>query len=146
MKIAVVTDDGQALSAHFGRSRHYLVLTIEDGQIVDRTLRDKPARDNHAHAHGEHPHEHDLEHAHAHRGQHDPRGHGFGRGADRRHAELTAPIEDCDVLLARGMGQGAYLALQRAGITPITTDIKPIEDAVQAYLSGADIDRPERRH
>jgi hypothetical protein len=29
---------------------------------------------------------------------------------------------------------------------PITTEIKAIEDAVQAYLAGDLVDRPERRH
>jgi predicted Fe-Mo cluster-binding NifX family protein len=142
MKIAAITDDGETISAHFGRARHFLVFTVEDGAIVARELRAKAGHDEFAgeeHGHGEHEH-------HEHHGRHDPRGHGFGHGAGRRHAAMMAAITDCDVLLARGMGQGAYLALQAAGTTPMTTEIKSAEQAVQAYLAGEIVDRPERRH
>lgn len=145
MKIAVITDDGETISAHFGRARHYLVMTVENGDVVKRDLRHKTGH----HDFGEHHHDHhsDHEHEHAqHAGRDDPRGHGFGRGAGRRHASMIAAIQDCDVLLARGMGRGAYVALENADIIPITTDIKRIEDAVQAYLAGDLVHRPERLH
>lgn len=158
MKIAAITDDGQRISAHFGRARHFLVFTVEDGEILSREMRDKAGHHDFTeeaggehethehHGHGErHEHQEDDEH-HAHHGRHDPRGHGFGRGAGRRHARMIAAIEDCDVLLARGMGQGAYRALQEANITAITTEIKSVEGAVEAYLAGKIVDRPERRH
>lgn len=150
MKIAAITDDGTKLSAHFGRARHFLVLTAQDGEIVARELRDKVghqdfAHEGHSHGHS-HEHEHDAGEHHAHHGRNDPRGHGFGRGSGQRHASMMAAIADCEVLLARGMGQGAALALEKAGIQPITTEIRTIDEAVQAYLSGEIADRPERRH
>ena len=43
MKIAIVTDDGQSISAHFGRARAYAVLTVRDGAVVERELRPKSA-------------------------------------------------------------------------------------------------------
>lgn len=46
MKIAAITDDGKTISQHFGRAQYYPVATIENGQIVDRELREKPG---HAH-------------------------------------------------------------------------------------------------
>jgi predicted Fe-Mo cluster-binding NifX family protein len=56
MKIAVVTDDGKMISQHFGRAVHYLVLTVEDGKITRRELRDKPGHHQFAagaaHEHG----------------------------------------------------------------------------------------------
>ena len=33
MKVAIVTDDGQSVSAHFGRARAYAVLTVRDGAV-----------------------------------------------------------------------------------------------------------------
>ena len=36
MKIAVITDDERTISQHFGRAPYYVVVTIEDGKIVDR--------------------------------------------------------------------------------------------------------------
>lgn len=143
MKIVAITDDGQSISAHFGRARHFLVYTVEGGEIVDREMRDKTGHDDFAdEEHDEHEHHGD----HEHHGRHDPRGQGFGRGAGRRHARMIAAIEDCDVLLARGMGQSAYSALQEANITAITMEIKSAEEAVEAYLAGKIVDRPERRH
>lgn len=136
MKIAAITDDGATISAHFGRAHYYLVYTVEAGEIVAREQRDKTGHHDFA----------SEEHEHAHHSRDDPRGHGFGRGAAQRHASMIGAIADCDVLLARGMGQGAYLALQEAGIMPVTTDRKHIDEAVQAFLEGELIDRPERRH
>ena len=43
MKIAIVTDDGQSISAHFGRARAYAVLTVRDGVVIERELRPKSA-------------------------------------------------------------------------------------------------------
>ena len=61
-------------------------------------------------------------------------------------AASTAAIADCQVLLARGMGSGAYEGMKQAGIRPIVTDIANIDEAVQAYLSGRAVDHTERLH
>ena len=135
MKIAAITDDGQTISAHFGRAHHYLVLTVTDGEVVKQELRDKAGHHNFGGEHGHHHEHHDHE-----------QGHGFGRGARQRHAQMLANIEDCDILLARGMGRGAQVALQEANIETILTDLKSIEEAVQVYLKGDLAHRPERLH
>ncbi|HXZ30244.1 MAG TPA: NifB/NifX family molybdenum-iron cluster-binding protein, partial [Dehalococcoidia bacterium] len=41
MKIAVVTDDGKTICQHFGRARYYLVVTTEDGRVVNKEQRSK---------------------------------------------------------------------------------------------------------
>ena len=130
MKIAVVSNDGEIISAHFGRAQYYVVITVEDGQITGRELREKPV---HSHRHGEHHH-------------HEEHGHGTGPGAEERHAGMIEVIRDCDVLVARGMGMGAYENLKQAGIRPILTDIRTVDEAVQAFLDGKLEDRPERLH
>ena len=125
MRIAAITDDGETISQHFGRARHYKVFTVEDGEVVGRELRDKAGHHDFAGQHGD-----------EHGAGDDPRGHGFGQGAGRRHAGMIEAIRDCDVVLVRGMGRGAHVALQEAGVEPIVTDIVAIEDAVAAYLRG----------
>lgn len=130
MKIAVVTEDGITISQHFGRAPFYVVLTIENGEIVAREKREKLG---HAQFRGE-----------PHRGVSDSRGHGFGAESQSRHALMAAAIADCQVLLARGMGAGAYENMKEAGIQPILTDIPKIDDAVRAYLEGKLVDHPER--
>jgi len=135
MKIAAVSEDGVTISQHFGRAPFYVVVTVEDGKIVSREQRDKMG---HAQFAGE-PH---AEEAHG----ADPRGHGFDPAAQNRHTRMAAAIADCQVLLARGMGAGAYQGMEQAGIRPIITDIPTIDDAVRAYLSGEILDHTERLH
>jgi predicted Fe-Mo cluster-binding NifX family protein len=135
MKIAVITDDEQSISQHFGRAPYYLVVTIEDRKVVQRERRDKLG---HAHFANE-PHAPEAHEA-------DPRGHGFDPAAQDRHVRMAAAIADCEVLLCRGMGAGAYESMQQAGIRPIVTDIADIDEAVQAYLDGRIVDRVDRLH
>ncbi len=127
MKIAVVTDDGATVSQHFGRAPYYAVFTVENGQVVAREQREKFA---HHHGPGEHHHE----------GEHG------GPGADATHGQMLSPIGDCQILLAGGMGYGAYQSLQGAGIRPIITDVREIGEAVRQYLSGSLVDHAERLH
>jgi len=134
MKIAAVSVDGVTISQHFGRAPFYVVVTVEDSKIVSREQHDKLG---HAHFANE-PHEE----AHG----SDPRGHGFDPAAQNRHARMAAAIGDCQVLLARGMGAGAYQSMEQAGIRPILTDIPTIDAAVQAYLDGSIADHTERLH
>lgn len=131
MKIAAITDDGMTISHHFGRAPYYAVLTVEEGEIVEREMRDKLGHRQFA---GQETHE-------------DESGrHGYGPGARDRHASMAAAISDCDVLLCRGMGWGAYEAMKQYGIRPIVTDIAEIQAAVRAYLDGRIKDLTERLH
>jgi len=130
MKIAAITEDGVTISQHFGRAPYYAVLTVEGGQVVKRELREKLGHRQFA---GREPHEEGGRH-------------GYGPGASDRHSRMAESIADCDVLLCRGMGWGAYEAMKGCGIRPIVTDIAEIEAAVQAYLDGTIVDRIELLH
>ena len=135
MKIAAVTDDGQVISAHFGRATKYAVLTVENGRVVASELRAKVGHK-----------EFQSEESHDHEHHHDPRGRGFGQHSEDKHRRMFAAVTDCEVLLARGMGQGAYNGMQQMGIRPILTDIGNIETAVQAVMDGSIVDHSERLH
>jgi predicted Fe-Mo cluster-binding NifX family protein len=138
MKIAAVTDDGNKISAHFGRATKYAVYTVEDGQIVAQELRDKLGHRDFA---SEEQHEHSHDHDHNHEN-----GHGHGKHSAEKHQRMFAAILDCDVLLARGMGQGAYKGLEQANIRPILTDIADVETAVTAVIENKIVDHTERLH
>jgi predicted Fe-Mo cluster-binding NifX family protein len=133
-KIAVVTEDGRTISQHFGRAPYYAVLTVENGHIVNREMREKWGHAQVAGQGGEEAH------------GSDPRGHGFDAAAQDRHSRMAAAIADCQVLLARGMGAGAYQSLAQAGIRPVVTDIAGIDQAVQAFIEGRLVDHPEWLH
>ena len=132
MKIAAVSEDGNTISQHFGRAPFYIVVTVENNVIVSKEKRDKMG---HAQFGGE-----------THAGGEDPRGHGFDPTAQSRHANMAAAIADCQVLLARGMGAGAYESMRQAGIQPVVTEIASIDEAVRAYLDGMLVDHTEKLH
>jgi predicted Fe-Mo cluster-binding NifX family protein len=134
MKIAAVSEDGTTISQHFGRAPFYVIVTVEDGKISSHEKRDKLG---HSQFSGE-PHEESHEN--------DPRGHGFNLAAQDRHAMMATVIKDCQVLLVRGMGAGAYESMRQAGIQPIVTDISIIDEAVQAYINGTLVDHTEKLH
>jgi len=59
---------------------------------------------------------------------------------------MLAAIADCRAVLAGGMGQGMYLNLQEAGIRPLLTETRDIQEALRAFSAGNLLDRPERVH
>jgi predicted Fe-Mo cluster-binding NifX family protein len=132
MKIAAITDDGTTISQHFGRAQYYLVATIENGQITARELRNK------------------IGHSHFSNEPHDPgtadQPHGFGAAAENRHAQMAEAIDDCEALLCRGMGKGAYESMKMRNIRPVVTEIADIDEAVQAYVNRTIVDRIDLLH
>jgi len=132
MKIAAVSDDGVSISQHFGRAPHYVVLTIEEGQIVANELRPKVG--HHTFASQEHSHP-------AHGGRH-----GCDAGSGLKHRLMAETIADCEVVIAGGMGWGAYESLRASGIRPIVTDLSDIREAVVRLLAGDLPDQAERVH
>lgn len=69
------------------------VFTVTDGQIVGRETRPKA---NHNHFTKE-----DKEHSHE-------QGHGTDLASQYRHNAMIETINDCQVLIVRGMGMGSY--------------------------------------
>jgi predicted Fe-Mo cluster-binding NifX family protein len=132
MKIAAITDDRETISQHFGRAGYYLVVTVEDGQIVHRELRDKLSHAQFANE----PHEPEIP------GQ----PHGFSPASQDRHTRMAQAIADCQALLCRGMGMGAYESIKALGIQAVVTDIASIDEAVNAYIEGTIVDRVDRLH
>lgn len=128
--IAVVTDDGLTISQHFGRAKFYEVLFVENGTVVKRERRDKLGHHNFA----------QEEHHHS-SGQH-----GLDPSSHNKHVSMAEAIKDCQVLLARGMGEGAYQSMLQLHIKPIVTNIKNIDDAVQSVVNGTIIDHTEKLH
>ena len=132
MKIAAISDDEIVISRHFGRAPYYVVVTIEDGKIIAKETRSKAG--HHTFAAHEPPKLAPGER------------HGYDAGSQTRHAAMAEVISDCQVLLAGGMGWGAYEAMQSYGIEPIVTDMDNIDEAVKLYLGGRLPNLMERLH
>lgn len=149
MKIAAITEDGITISQHFGRAPYYMVLTIENGEIIDRELRDKLGHNQFApgEGHGEHHGAGSGEHQGESHGVETPdAGHGLNPGSHDKHVRMAESIADCEAVLCRGMGMGAYQSMQVLGIRPVVTDIATIDEAALAYSQGIITDHTERLH
>ena len=117
MKIAAVTEDGVTISQHF-RPRTILPRAHGRGWTHRQS---RAAREDRPWS-GARPRPR--------RGARQP--HGFDPASQDTHSRMAAPISDCQILLARGMGAGAYASLEQAGIRPILTTIVNIEEAALA--------------
>lgn len=132
MKIAVISDDEVSISQHFGRAPYYVVLTVEEGRIVDSETR--PKAGHHSFAAQGHPRPAPGER------------HGYDAGSQAKHRSMAETIADCEAVIAGGMGWGAYESLKGYGIRPIITDVGDIREAVLRYLDGNLPDLMERLH
>jgi len=131
MKIAIVTDDGKMVCKHFGRAKNYLVVTIDNGIVIDRSMREKM---NHDHfAHGEH-----HEHGHGEKGA--------SEASHQKHSSMVQVISDCEVLISGGMGRGAYLSLEQLNIRPIITELDDINLVITKFIGGKLVNHTEFLH
>lgn len=110
MKIAIPVNNRSEMSAHFGRSPAFLIFRVENGQIQHREIRANNQAINGT--------KHDHSHSHDH----------------NRFAQL---LGDCQALIGLGMGAGARLALESAGIKIrlLAGPCSP-EDAALRFASG----------
>jgi len=131
MKIAAITEDGITISQHFGRAPLYVVVTVEDGEVTNKETRDKAGHHTFA------AHHSDLAPGER---------HGYDSGAQTRHASMAEAIADCQVLIAGGMGWGAYESMKSYNIEPVVTDVESIDEAVKLYIDGELINLMDRLH
>ena len=134
MKVAAITDDGKTISQHFGRAPYYIVVTIEDGKITHSEMRDKLGHAQFQ-VEGKDDEQHDGKQPH-----------GYGPAAEDRHNRMAEAIGDCEVLLCRGMGMGAFESMKARNIFPVVTDIVNVEEAVLVYANGQIVNHVEKLH
>jgi predicted Fe-Mo cluster-binding NifX family protein len=109
MKIAVSSDDGKTISSHFGRSRGFAIYDLEDDRLSSVEFR--------THSFGRHAHG----------------GSGAGHAQRHHHGPLLARLDDCDVIIAHGMGHRIYDDLVRGGKQVFVTSETEVETAVQGF-------------
>jgi len=124
-KIAFPTEDGQTISAHFGAAPLFLVIFLGDEGILLTEQRPKPV------------HSHSAREEHA----HDEKADGTGRAHN-----MFAAIKDCQVLIARGLGQPAYQRAQDLGMQVFLVAERDIRAALAAYQSGMLVSDLRRVH
>ncbi len=121
VKIAFPTEDGETISAHFGRAPFFTVVTLNEGEAPQFEKRSKAFHGSAEHAPGAEHHGHD-------------------------HNPMFAPIADCQVLIAGGMGQPAYDHAVEAGLQVVMAGEKLITAALEAYRGGTLMSDSRRIH
>ena len=126
-KIAFATDDGTTISAHFGRANFYEVVDVQNGKVIKREKREKSS---HHHQHNHNVHTNSEDH----------------QSHEERHLQMTQSIQDCDYVVARGMGYGMYNHLNALGKTAIITAISDIDSAAIEIIDGSIQNHTEKLH
>jgi predicted Fe-Mo cluster-binding NifX family protein len=117
MKVAFVTEDGKNISKHFGRAPYYLVVDVENGQALSRSLVAK----------GGCNHEHDPNKENEHK---------LHTGQDSKHQAMIRQADGCDIMVSGGMGMGAYQSLLIGGVNAYITRIDSIDEALALLITG----------
>lgn len=124
-KVAFATNDGVNILSHFGRARYFEVFEIEDKKVLARERRDK--HDFHSAEHHDHSHQDQQEHY-------------------QKHNKIISLIEDCDFVVAGGMGYGIYDFLVSRGKQPIVSSAKSIDEALSLLIENKLENHTEKLH
>jgi len=118
MKIAIVSDDEKTIASHFGRTRGFVIFDVDDGKIVGSEYRPNTFT---GHARGMEGTGHELD----------------------RHGPILSALRDCKVVISHGMGRRIYDDLKQANIEVFITEETDVAKALELYITGNLIDRPE---
>ena len=119
MKIAIPSKEGNYLSQHFGRTLGFTIIEVEDGQIINQEYRPNTFT---GHALGQH-----QEHQH-HGGEHDEH-------AQNSHSRILIALNDCEVVIAGGMGHRLLDDLTNDGKRIYITTQLETRKAVELFLA-----------
>ncbi len=119
MKVAVASDDGQVISAHFGRSLGFVIAEIENKEIITKQYRKNTFT-----------------------------GHARGLAGEDcnidRHQPILEALKDCQIVISHGMGRRIYDDLRNEAIDVYITDEVDVDAALNAFIKGELKDHPER--
>ncbi|MBE0648218.1 MAG: iron-molybdenum cofactor biosynthesis protein [Bacteroidales bacterium] len=120
MKIAVPSNDRVTLCPHFGRTEGFLIFQTSNQQVL--TTEYRPNTFTHHVMGQEHHHGHE-EHSHEHHGNHS-------------HNRILNALEDCEVVIAGGMGYRLQEDLIQAGKEIYITSQTEALKAVTLFLEN----------
>jgi len=122
MKIAVVSDDSTTIASHFGRAAGFVIVEVENGQVIRRDYR--PNRFTH----------HNLSNGVSQEQQHHL----------HQHGPVLEALEDCQAVISCGMGRRMFDDFQSVGKEVFITDVFEIDSAIEKYLKGELPNYPDR--
>jgi predicted Fe-Mo cluster-binding NifX family protein len=98
MKIAIPTNDGVNISAHFGRCRQFLIFEAGNGEVKLIEARTNAGCHQHEGASGD------------------------AAAKQQSHSGFVEALRDCETVLCSGIGAGAVEALRAGGIPVAIVD------------------------
>ena len=119
MKIAIPSDEGTYLCQHFGRTLGFTIFEVADGRIVNQEYRPNTFT---GHALGQH-----QEHQH-HGAEHEDH-------AQHSHGRIRNALNDCEVVIAGGMGRRLLDDLTDAGKRIYITTQLETRKAAEMFLA-----------
>lgn len=122
MKTAIPVNDGVNISAHFGRSKGFIIFETGDKKIIKEEYRENSVT---GHATGQH-HEHGHDH-------------GSGEHPVHSHTGILELLADCETIIAGGMGRRLFTDMQAAGKKVYITREENARKAM-ILLLGNDLD------
>ena len=131
MKIAVASDDRVRIASHFGRTRGFLIFDVKDGSVNDKAYIENNFTGHaqgQAHHHG-HGHDHESDHGHGHH---------------HSHRGILSALNDCEVVISRGMGRRLLDDFTAAGKNVFITWTDDADEAVEQFLKGSLEHDPEK--
>jgi predicted Fe-Mo cluster-binding NifX family protein len=118
MKVAIASDNGSDIAAHFGRCSHFIIY-----EINGKSIKGKETRKNQFTGHSQNE-------CHGNPENHEP-----GNGT-HSHDSIISGLHDCQVVISHGMGWRAAEDLKQHGIQIIVTDDEMVETAIQKFITG----------
>jgi len=117
MRIAVATDDGISIAEHFGRCAGFEIFDVSEKETIKIGHRPNAAGHHHQD-------KADCSKERHHEGSHN-------------HESFVRLLQDCNVVICRGMGRRAEADLTANGIRPVKSsqDI-PVAEAVRLFAAG----------
>jgi predicted Fe-Mo cluster-binding NifX family protein len=119
MKIAVASDDRVNIAQHFGRTRGFLIFSINGNEIIEKSYVENNFTGHAQGHHHEHVHEHDHGHQHRH-----------------SHGNILEALKECGVVISRGMGRRLLDDFESVGKQVFVTWTENAEEAVKQFLEG----------
>lgn len=114
MRIAIPTNDMTTVSAHFGRTKGFMVFIIENNKVINMEYRINTFTGHAKNEHKEHNH---GEHKHS-------------------HQSILNVLRNCKIVIAGGMGKRLYNDFEENGIQVFVTKEKSIQNALELLTKG----------
>jgi predicted Fe-Mo cluster-binding NifX family protein len=115
MKVAIPTNNMSTISAHFGRSKGFMIYDIEDKKIINFEYKINTFT---GHAKGQHKEHEYGKHNHSHEG-------------------IFGALGNCKVVIAGGMGQRLYNDFNQREIQVFVTQEKDMGKAIELFLNNS---------